>query len=59
MALTIDKALKPMLDAGGQYDGKVKAIIRLQPQPWHASTTFTHEAALAVCLSYMGLRDTS
>ncbi|KAF9025876.1 hypothetical protein BDZ89DRAFT_1102199 [Hymenopellis radicata] len=37
MALAIDS-----------YDGKVKAIIRLQVQPWHGASTFTHEAALAV-----------
>jgi len=33
---------------GGQYYGKVKVIVRLQVQPWHGSSTFTHEAALAV-----------
>jgi hypothetical protein len=48
MALTIDGVLKPLFDAGGKYDGKVKAVIRLQVQPWHASSTLTHESALAV-----------
>ncbi|RDB19785.1 hypothetical protein Hypma_012898 [Hypsizygus marmoreus] len=48
MALTVDKVLKPLLDAGGKYDGKVKAIIRLQVQPWHSASTLTHESALAV-----------
>ena len=33
---------------GGQYDGKVKVIFRNQVQPWHASSTFVHEAGLAV-----------
>jgi len=48
LAKAIDGVLKPLVSPGGKYDGKVKIIIRLQPQPWHASTTFTHEAALAV-----------
>lgn len=48
MALTIDSVLKPLLAPGGKYAGKVKAIIRLQVQPWHASSTLTHESALAV-----------
>jgi len=48
MALTIESVLKPLFGTGGQYDGKVKVIIRLQVQPWHGSSTFTHEAALAV-----------
>ncbi|KDQ64204.1 hypothetical protein JAAARDRAFT_27831 [Jaapia argillacea MUCL 33604] len=48
IALVIDSVLKPLLDAGGKYDGKVKAIARLQVQPWHGTSTFTHEAALAV-----------
>ncbi|KAH7930623.1 hypothetical protein BV22DRAFT_1028084 [Leucogyrophana mollusca] len=48
LSLAIDSVLKPLLDAGGKYDGKVKAIIRLQVQPWHGSSIYTHEAALAV-----------
>ncbi|KAF8231392.1 hypothetical protein L208DRAFT_1399021 [Tricholoma matsutake] len=48
MSLTIDGVLKPLFDAGGKYDGKVKAVIRLQVQPWHSSSTFTHESALAI-----------
>ncbi|KAF8645475.1 hypothetical protein AX16_007761 [Volvariella volvacea WC 439] len=48
MARAIDTVLKPRLGPGGKYDGKVKAIIRLQVQPWHASSTLTHEAGLAV-----------
>jgi len=45
---TIDTVLKPLFDKGGKYYGKVKLIVRQQVQPWHASSTFTHEAALAV-----------
>ncbi|KAJ1304682.1 hypothetical protein OPQ81_005821 [Rhizoctonia solani] len=43
----VDTYLKPAL-TGGKYANKVKLLIRLQPQPWHASSTFTIEAALAV-----------
>ncbi|CAE6499529.1 unnamed protein product [Rhizoctonia solani] len=43
----VDKVLKPLFTEG-TYAGKVKLLIRLQPQPWHGSSTFTHEAALAV-----------
>lgn len=48
MALNIDKILKPLFSKGGKYDGKVKAVFRLQVQPWHAASTLTHEAGLAV-----------
>jgi len=48
IARKIDALLKPLFDKGGQYYGKVKVIVRLQVQPWHASSTLTHEAALAV-----------
>ncbi|TRM67839.1 hypothetical protein BD626DRAFT_479990 [Schizophyllum amplum] len=51
-AITIDNVLRPMLGQGGKYDGRVKAIFRLHPQPWHASSTLTHEAALAVLKAY-------
>ncbi|TFK71996.1 hypothetical protein BDN72DRAFT_793003 [Pluteus cervinus] len=44
----IENILRPWFGPGGKYAGKVKAIIRLQVQPWHASSTLTHEAALAV-----------
>ena len=50
MALTIDNVLKPLFDAGGKYAGKVKVIFRPQVQPWHASSTLTHESALAVSM---------
>ncbi|CAE7077247.1 unnamed protein product [Rhizoctonia solani] len=43
----VDKVLKPAFTEG-RYAGKVRLLIRLQPQPWHGSSTFTHEAALAV-----------
>jgi len=44
----IDTALKPLLDEGGKYYGKVKVIFRPQVQPWHSSSTFVHEAGIAV-----------
>jgi hypothetical protein len=49
MALAIENVLKPKFAPTGEYgQGKVKVIIRLQVQPWHGTSTFTHEAALAV-----------
>ncbi|KAH0840308.1 hypothetical protein J3R83DRAFT_1318 [Lanmaoa asiatica] len=48
LSRTIDAVLKPWFNKGGKYYGKVKLIVRLQVQPWHASSTFTHEAGLAV-----------
>lgn len=48
MSRTIDTVLKPLVDSGGKYDGKIKIIMRLQVQPWHATSTYTHEAGLAV-----------
>lgn len=48
LSLAIDNVLKPLVDVGGEYYGKVKVIMRLQVQPWHATSTFTHEAGLAV-----------
>ncbi|KAI0732846.1 hypothetical protein C8Q72DRAFT_773723 [Fomitopsis betulina] len=48
LSLAIDSVLVPLLGPGGKYDGKVKAIFRPQVQPWHGSSTFVHEAGLAV-----------
>ncbi|KIJ69748.1 hypothetical protein HYDPIDRAFT_78645 [Hydnomerulius pinastri MD-312] len=48
MSLAINDVLKPLIDEGGKYYGKVKVIMRLQVQPWHGASTFTHEAGLAV-----------
>ncbi|KAI0303986.1 hypothetical protein BC826DRAFT_1100910 [Russula brevipes] len=48
LSLTIDKVLKPWIGVGGRYEGKIKIIFRNQVQPWHASSTLTHEAGLAV-----------
>ncbi|KAJ8588908.1 hypothetical protein M405DRAFT_768485 [Rhizopogon salebrosus TDB-379] len=48
LSFAIDNVLKPLVDIGGQYHGKVKVIMRLQVQPWHATSTYTHEAGLAV-----------
>ena len=58
LSFTINNVVKPLLDAGGKYDGKVKAILRLQVQPWHSSSTLTHEAALAVGLAAGSYRRT-
>ena len=46
IAATLDKVVIPLLDQ--QYAGKVKVIFRNQVQPWHASSTFVHEAGLSV-----------
>ncbi|KAJ7937067.1 hypothetical protein B0H13DRAFT_1588632 [Mycena leptocephala] len=51
LSLAIDSVLVPLLGPGGKYHGKVKAIFRPQVQPWHASSTFVHEAGLAVARS--------
>ncbi|GJJ07213.1 hypothetical protein Clacol_001413 [Clathrus columnatus] len=48
MARSIEKNLKPLISGGGKYDGKVRVIIRLHPQPWHATSTHTHESVVAV-----------
>ncbi|KAF5320723.1 hypothetical protein D9619_000705 [Psilocybe cf. subviscida] len=48
IAFKIDKILKPLIGPGGPHTGKVKLIFRQQVQPWHAVSTLTHEAALAV-----------
>ncbi|CDO73815.1 hypothetical protein BN946_scf185015.g144 [Trametes cinnabarina] len=48
LALAIDGVLKPLFAPGGKYAGKVKVIFRNQVQPWHGSSTFVHEAGLAV-----------
>lgn len=48
MANKIETILRPLLGPGSKYDGKVKVIVRLHVQPWHASSTLTHEAGLAV-----------
>ncbi|KAF8592764.1 hypothetical protein K439DRAFT_1400808 [Ramaria rubella] len=45
---SVEHNVKPLLSAGGKYEGKVKLIIRLHPQPWHGTSPFTHEAAIAV-----------
>ncbi|KAH9482325.1 hypothetical protein JR316_0004423 [Psilocybe cubensis] len=47
MAFKIDKILKPLIERGGPYEGKVQVIYRFQVQPWHAMSTLTNEAGLA------------
>jgi len=48
LSRTIDKIVKPWVEVGGRYEGKIKIIFRNQVQPWHGSSTFTHESGLAV-----------
>ncbi|PSR73409.1 hypothetical protein PHLCEN_2v10701 [Hermanssonia centrifuga] len=48
LATTLDQVVKPLLAEGGEYAGKAKVIFRNHPQPWHASSTFVHEASLAL-----------
>lgn len=48
MSRAIDNIIAPLISKGGKYDGKVKVIFRPQVQPWHSSSTLTHEAGLAV-----------
>lgn len=50
LSLAINSVLLPLLGPNGKYDGKVKVIFRNHVQPWHAASTFTHEASLAVCV---------
>jgi len=44
---TLNSILVPLVTTGSLKD-KVKIILRLHPQPWHASSMLTHEAVLAV-----------
>jgi len=48
IANKVETIIKSLLGPGSKYEGKVKVIFRLQVQPWHASSTLTHEAGLAV-----------
>ncbi|KAI0092412.1 hypothetical protein BDY19DRAFT_924224 [Irpex rosettiformis] len=48
IALSIDNILKPLFDANGKYANQTKIIFRNQVQPWHGTSTFVHEASLAV-----------
>ncbi|KAF8505868.1 hypothetical protein F5888DRAFT_1915843 [Russula emetica] len=47
LSVTIDQIVKPWVNVGGRYEGKIKIIFRNQVQPWHGASTFTHEAGLA------------
>ncbi|CED85619.1 Thioredoxin-like fold [Phaffia rhodozyma] len=44
---SLDENVLPLINQGGKYESKVQLIIRLQPQPWHGSSTYLHESALA------------
>jgi len=48
MSNNLETHVKPLIENDGIYFRKVKVIIRLQVQPWHGSSTFVHEIALAV-----------
>ncbi|KAJ7055102.1 hypothetical protein C8F01DRAFT_1161061 [Mycena amicta] len=48
MSRAIDSVLVPLLGPNGKYHGKIKVIFRPQVQPWHGTSTFVHEAGLAV-----------
>ena len=48
MTNNFNSSVKPLIEDGGKYYGKVKVIIRQQVQPWHGSSTFVHEIVLAV-----------
>ncbi|KZT42925.1 hypothetical protein SISSUDRAFT_1014938 [Sistotremastrum suecicum HHB10207 ss-3] len=48
LAKAIETSVKPLIAPKGKYGGKVKVIFRNQVQPWHGSSTFVHEAGLAV-----------
>lgn len=55
MAFKIDTILKPLIGPGGPYEGKVQVIYRFQVQPWHAMSTLTNEAGLAVRICFYPL----
>ncbi|KAL7411573.1 hypothetical protein BDY24DRAFT_395350 [Mrakia frigida] len=44
---SLDENVIPLISDEGKLAGKMSFIIRLQPQPWHATSTYLHEAALA------------
>lgn len=46
MFKTVYEGVFPLVEK--KYDGKVQFIFRHQVQPWHPSSTMTHEAAIAV-----------
>jgi hypothetical protein len=48
LSVAINTIVKPLVERDGKYEGKIKIIFRNQVQPWHGSSTFTHEAGLAV-----------
>lgn len=46
MFLTLSSSVLPLLPE--KYPGKLQLIFRQQIQPWHPSSTLTHEAGVAV-----------
>ncbi|KAI1752168.1 thioredoxin-like protein [Xylaria castorea] len=45
---TIYNVVAPMIKSNPKWAGSVQFIFRQQIQPWHPSSTLTHEAAVAV-----------
>ncbi|CAD6890535.1 unnamed protein product [Tilletia controversa] len=46
--LGVEKHLFPLIfNDGAKYLDRVRLVIRPTPQPWHGSSTYLHEAALA------------
>ncbi len=52
MAYKLETIVKPILRSRYK-DDQVKVIFRPQVQPWHAMSTITHEAALAVSIFFL------
>ncbi|KAH9977680.1 hypothetical protein BGW80DRAFT_1435423 [Lactifluus volemus] len=48
LSVAVNTIVRPLVEEKGTYEGKVKIIFRNQVQPWHGTSTFTHEASLAV-----------
>ncbi|KAI0441923.1 thioredoxin-like protein [Xylaria telfairii] len=45
---TVYNVVAPLIRSNPQWSSKVQFIFRQQIQPWHPSSTLTHEAAVAV-----------
>ncbi|CAO1614851.1 unnamed protein product [Jaminaea pallidilutea] len=48
LVLSMERHLMPMVfGEGAPYEGRLRIVVRPYPQPWHASSTFVNEAAIA------------
>jgi len=46
--LGVEEHVFPLIfGSGAKYENRLRLIIRPTPQPWHATSTYAHEAALA------------